>query len=98
MGCFIRILLSVAIYALLLNICWWLCSIEPGKMYSGLYGLWHGIFFFPNYIRSCFGDALYKADQYTTAYNVWYLIGAVPTTFSWVVGLLFGSGNSRNSY
>ena len=62
---------------------WLLCDIGPNKTYTWYSGIWHGMFFIPNFIRSCIGDALYKANEYTTAYNVWWWIttvGAVSST------------------
>ena len=55
----------------------WLCNIKPDTTYSWYSGIWHGIFFLPNLVRSWFGNALYKAEYYTTAYNVWWWITIV---------------------
>lgn len=48
-----------------------LCDINPDKYYTWYSGIWHGFFFIPNLLRSWFGDALYKANDCSTAYNVW---------------------------
>ena len=56
---------------------WLLCDINPEKT--------------SNLIRSWFGDALYKANYYTDAYNVWWWI----TTVMSCVGAIFGGGGKR---
>lgn len=40
-------------------------------------GIWHGLFFIPNLVKSWFGDTLFKAESYTLAYNVWWWIVVV---------------------
>ena len=70
---------------------WLLCDIDPIKSYSWYHGIWHGMFFIPNLIRSWFGDALYKANFHTSGYNVWWWI---MSTIS-VISSIFG-GNTRN--
>ncbi len=53
----------------------WLCDIDPEKTYTWYSGMWHGLFCIPNWIRSFFSDdVLCKANNYTTAYNVWWWI------------------------
>lgn len=74
---------------------WLLCDIEPNKTYTWYSGIWHGMFFIPNFIRSCIGDALYKANEYTTAYNVWWWITTVGAVGSTVFGYW---GNRRSGY
>lgn len=69
---------------------WWLCDITPMKEYAWYSGIWHGFFFIGNFIRSIFSDALYKADFYTTGYNIWWWISTVIS----VVGALFGGRKS----
>ncbi len=61
-----RILITVIVYCLF---AWLLCDIDPNKCYSWLSGIWHGLFFIPNLIRSWFGDSIYKANHYITTYN-----------------------------
>ncbi len=65
---------------------WLLCDIEPSKEYSWYSGIWHGLFFIPNWIRSWFGDALYKAENYTTAYNISWWIFTILSTISFLFG------------
>mgnify|MGYP003400363497 CR=1 FL=1 len=31
---------------------WLLCDIDPNKTYTWYSGIWHGMFFIPNFIRS----------------------------------------------
>jgi hypothetical protein len=71
MGCLTRLCIYIAVMCL---VGWLFCDIDPEKTYSWYYGIWHGIFFISNLIRSWFGDALYKANSYTSAYNVWWWI------------------------
>jgi hypothetical protein len=51
------------------------------------------MFLIANCIRSWFGDALYKAENYTTAYNVFYWIFSISS----VIGFLFASAK-RSEY
>ena len=74
---------------------WLLCDIDPNKTYTWYSGIWHGMFFIPNFIRSCIGDALYKANEYTTAYIVWWWITTVGAVCSTVFGYW---GNRRSGY
>lgn len=63
-----------------------LCDIDPNTTYTWYSGIWHGLFFVPNLIRSWFGNALFKAESYTTAYNIWWWIVVV-----WLgITILFG--------
>ena len=88
----IRIITTIVLYCFL---GWLLCDIEPDKEYTWYSGIWHGMFFVINWIRSWFTDALYKANLYTTAYNVFYWI----FSFFSVLGFLFsGAGSSRREY
>ena len=77
----------------------WICNIDPNETYSWYSGLWHGIFFIPNLIRSWFGDTLYKAELYTSAYNVFWwltLTGIVPIlVFRGIATLFFGIISNR---
>lgn len=58
------------------------CNINPTDEYGWASGIWHGLFFVFNWIRSLFSDTLYKAEFYTTAYNIYFWI------FS-ILGILF---------
>lgn len=78
-----RILITIIVYSVL---GWLLCDIEPGHEYGWLAGIWHGMFFVANWIRSWFGDALYRADTYTGAYMVFYWIFAIGSVFSFFFG------------
>ena len=86
----IRILITILVYCFL---GWLLCDIDPNKEYTWYSGIWHGLFFVVNLVRSWFSDALFKAEIYTNAYNVFYWIFSI---FS-VLGFLFGSGRSSRS-
>jgi hypothetical protein len=48
---------------------WLLCDINPDKNYIWYSGIWHGIFFVPNYIRHLVWNTPFKAEIYTSAYN-----------------------------
>lgn len=86
----IRILITIIVYGFL---GWLLCDISPSKEYGWLAGIWHGLFFIVNFVRSWFSDALFKAEIYTTAYNIFYWIFSIIT----IIGFLFGSPR-RNRY
>lgn len=62
---------------------WLLCDINVAKEYTWYSGIWHGLFFAPNFIRHIVWDTPYKADIYTTAYNVWYWIFSILSTVSY---------------
>ena len=83
-----RILVTILVYCFL---GWLLCDIDTEKAYTWFSGIWHGIFFVPNLLRSWFGDALYKAETYTTAYNIFFWIFSILD----VLGLLFGNTRTR---
>lgn len=78
-----RLIITILIYCFL---GWLLCDIDPGESYSWYSGIWHGLFFAPNLLRSWFTDAIFKAEIYTSAYNVFYWIFAVLS----VIGFVFG--------
>lgn len=87
-----RILITIGVYCVLGKL---LCDIDPEKEYTWYSGIWHGLFFVANFVRSWFTDALYKAEIYTTGYNVCYWIFSIWT----VLGSLFGGvGNARRRY
>ena len=64
---------------------WWLCDIDPAKTYTWYSGIWQGMFFVPNLVRSWFSDALFKAESFTTAYNIFYWIFSILSVFGWIV-------------
>jgi hypothetical protein len=85
-----RIIVTILVYSFL---GWLLCDIDANKEYTWYSGIWHGMFFIANWIRSWFGDALYKAENYTTAYNVFYWIFSISS----VIGFLFAPAK-RSEY
>ena len=50
------------------------CNIIPKETYSWYAGIWHGLFFLPNFFRSLFVDVKFKADFYTQGYNICHWI------------------------
>ena len=88
----IRILITILVYCFL---GWLLCDISPSKEYTWYSGIWHGMFFVINFVRSWFTDALYKAEIYTTAYNVFYWIFSILSVFGFIFG---GTGGYRRNY
>lgn len=87
----LRIVITILVYSFL---GWLLCDINPNKEYGWLSGIWHGIFFIANWIRSLFWDSFYKAECYTTAYNVFYWIFSLISVFSFI----FGGSSRSNRY
>lgn len=86
-----RLITSVVVY---FCAAWLLCDIEPDKTYTWYSGIWHGMFFIVNIIRSMFTDALFKATDYTTAYNVFYWISAIfasPIVYESMIGKEIGA-------
>lgn len=71
-----------------------LCDIDVAKEYVWYSGIWHGLFFVPNFIRYLILDAPYKAELYTSAYNVFYWIFSILST----IGYLFGGGRPERQY
>lgn len=88
MGCLTRIVIPWFIGCLVAE---FICNINPAETYSWYSGIWHGIFFAPNLVRSWFENSLYKAKYYTTAYNVWWWI-----TIIWEFLSFFGYRNRNN--
>lgn len=69
-----------------------LCDINAGDTYSWYSGIWHGLFFVPNVIWHWINsDILYKANDYTTGYNIWWWIFTIQS----VLGTLFGGASGR---
>lgn len=56
---------------------WLICQIEAMQTYDWFFGILHGFFFIPNFLRSCLTGSLYIALDHTTAYTVFYWISAV---------------------
>lgn len=65
---------------------WLLCDINPNESYTWYSGIWHGMFFIPNLLRSIFTDAIFKANSYTAAYNVWWWIFTILSCLGAVFG------------
>lgn len=63
---------------------WLLCDINVEKVYAWYSGIWHGVFFVPNFIRHLVWDTPYKAEVYTTGYNVGYWILSILSTIGYV--------------
>lgn len=81
LGCFLfgQRLLSLIIVTFILG---WLCDIDSEESYTWISGIWHGMCFTSNFILSCFSDdVLYKANRFTTAYNIWWWVFSIQTTF-----------------
>ena len=83
-----RILISIIVYCLA---GWLFCDIDPTNHYEWYHGIWHGLFFVANFVRSFFMNCVYKASDYTTAYNVFYWIFSISS----VLGALGGGAGSR---
>lgn len=64
----------------------WLCDIDPSRTYHWTGGIWHGLFFLPNLVRSFFTDALFKAENYTVAYNIFWWINAILSSLAIIMG------------
>ncbi len=73
-GCLITIIPLIIPIIVLTFVTKLLCDIDPNTTYTWYSGIWHGLFFVPNLIRSWLGNALFKAESYTTAYNIWWWI------------------------
>lgn len=70
-----------------------LCDIDINQVYTWYSGIWQGAFFVPNFIRHLIWDTPYKAELYTTGYNIWYWISSILST----LGFLFtGDGSTRD--
>lgn len=88
-GCIVQLAIGLVITCLLAH---WLCDINPEKTYTWYSGIWHGLWFFPNLIRSIFSNAEFKAQYYTTGYNIWWWIVVICQC----LGILGGGANARN--
>lgn len=84
-----RLIIQLLLWML---ISYWLCDINPNETYSWYSGIWHGMFFIPNFLRSLSSNALYKAEYYTTAYNIWWWLSTIVFTMSSIFG---EKGNNR---
>lgn len=79
-----RILLFIVVAVLL---SWLWCNIDPNKTYYWLGGLWHGMNFLPNLIRSLFMDSLIKAQHCSGGYNFFWWTSTIISTFGFVTGI-----------
>lgn len=77
------IIITIFIYCF---VGWLLCDIDYCEYYTWYSGIWHGLFFIPNLLRSWLGDALYKANFYSAAYNVWWWITTVLSCIGFILG------------
>lgn len=91
----ISLILNSAIYiAIACFVASWICDINPDKYYSWYYGIWHGLFCIPNWIRSFFdSDVLCKANTYTAWYNFWWWLILIVTILRF-----FGGGSRDERY
>ena len=90
----IRFLFKVFVYCSFGS---FLCNIEPVEEYTWYSGIWHGLFFVVNLVRSWFTDALYKAEYYTTAYNVFYWIFSIISVIVFIIdGISSGSSQKED--
>lgn len=54
------------------------CSIDPNVSYPWYYGIWHGIFWFPNLIMGVFSESIYaKASDVSIGYHIAYYTSAI---------------------
>lgn len=83
-----RILIMVLVYCFA---GWLLCDIDAGHYYTWYSGIWHGMFFPVNFIRSLIWEAAYKATEFSTGYNIFYWIFSVLSS----IGFLFGGSRAR---
>lgn len=86
-GCLVQLAIGLLITCILAN---WLCDISPEKTYTWYSGIWQGLWFFPNLIRSLFTDAIFRAHYYTTGYNIWWWIVVVCQCLG-----IIGGGSTR---
>ena len=75
-----------------------LCNIDPEVQYGWISGVWHGMWFLPNLVRSWFSDVLFKAELYTSAYNVFYWIFSIISTLFLVLFIPFGRPGETQRY
>lgn len=87
----VRIIVTILVYCLM---GWLLCDIDPAKEYAWYSGIWHGMFFVVNLVRSWFTDAIYKAEIYRAGYNFFYWVFSILS----VIGFIFGGGKNRERY
>ena len=62
----IRIAITIIVYCF---VGYLLCNIDCDKNCTQYSGIWYGLFFVTNFLRSWLGDAIYKVNYYNTAYN-----------------------------
>lgn len=75
----IKIILGVGTYILL---GWLLCHIDPYESYSWYSGIWHGIFFVPNLLKSLLWDTPYTAEICTIGYTVLFRLLSIVSILS----------------
>ena len=90
-GCLSFLVVAVPYCVIGLYLSTLLCNIDPNTTYSWYSGIWHGLFFLPNLIKSWLYGTLYKAEHYTIAYNIFWWC-----TVIWN-GLFFFIGGIRDN-
>lgn len=67
--------------AVSMGLSYFVCDISYGETYSWYSGIWHGLFFLPNWMWNGINDdILYKAESYTSAYNFWWWLFSIIST------------------
>ena len=88
------VLLGIVVYWL---IGWLLCDISAWEYYSWYSGIWHGLFFPINLLRSFFTDTLYIAPFHSYPYYVLFWITGISTLLSiFDVGHTSGAQSNKN--
>lgn len=85
-----RLILTLCLYFLAAK---FLCNIDVSDSYSWYSGIWHGLFFIPNFILSWFSNTAYKASNQTIAYNIFWWT----TTILNILGIFLGGGKKNKS-
>lgn len=80
-----RIVFSILIGMVLAR---FLCDIDIAEGYTWYSGIWHGMFFVPNYALHLFADTPFKAEFYTSGYNVCHWIFSIISTVLYALGRL----------
>ena len=80
-----KVLFKIAMLLIVLAIGCWFWSLFDVNPEGGWWqGIWQGVAFPWNFVRSLFTDCLYKSPGCSTAYNVFFWINAISSTIGLV--------------
>lgn len=85
-----KIIRSIIIVVIYFTVAYILCLIKPATEYSWFAAIWHGVFFFPNFVLHCINnDILFYSELPSTAYKIFFCVGvAIGTLIGEIIKII----------